>query len=788
MLKDYPVIKLTVFLAAGFLLQYNFNIPIIYPLISFFLLILIIVLKKYIHNISYVYSLLPLIIGIIYFGINQNYKDNFPFKEKYVKKAVIYGKINDISLINEDKLKLEIVSDSIKTQTTNYNKYKYIVNIKTEDPKKLKYYYNYFQIGYCITFKGNILEPPGLRTFNGFNYKQYLYNKNISGIIFVTIDKNKIITTSTNIDYFKNVIYKARKSIDDKINLLYNKQSSALVRGLVLGDRSNIDDELKENFIQTGVVHVLAVSGLHVGLIIFIFFFLFARFNIILRNILTLIGIIFYFYLTGCQPSVFRASVMGIVVIICNISGRNYNGINALFLSALIILIVNPLELLNVGFLLSFSAVLSILIFYPKFNLYFENISLTNVWTKKILLLISLTISAQIFTIPFILIYFHKLSIISIISNVIVVPVTSLILLLGLLTIFMSYFWFGGSLLLALVNDLLIKVNIWFVELFANNKFASVDINNFSYYDLFVYFIIILILYFYLKKMTKLKTKIIIIVLLMVNYIIYIKLDDKNYTPKNNLTVIALDVGQGDSFLIKFIDNKTCLIDAGNITKTFDAGMDVILPACKFLEINKLDYIFISHIDSDHYLGLTSIVNKIDIGVIYKPAPFANDIKDKVFEKLLIKNKIEYKYYQKESICISNAKIYFLITDFKSKTSNDKSGVVKLIYGKTSFLFTGDAGISVEKSLIDCYGSFLSANVLKAGHHGSKYSSCNDFLYMVKPEYTLISSGIFNNYYLPSKETINKLELLKSNILRTDKEGTIILTSTGFEIKKIDWK
>ena len=479
---------------------------------------------------------------------------------------------------------------------------------------------------------------------------------------------------------------------------------------------------------------------------------------------------------------------MGIVVIVCNISGRNYNGINALFLSALVILIVNPIELLNAGFLLSFFAVLSILIFYPKFNLYFKSINLTNVWLKKVLLLIALTISAQIFTLPFLLIYFHKLSIISIISNVFIVPLTSLILLFGLLTVFISYFWFGGALLLSLVNDLLIKVNIWIVELLANNKYASVNINNFSYYDLFVYFVIITILYFYFRKMTNLKTKIILIVLLLANYIIYIKLDDNNFIPNNNLTVIALDVGQGDSFLIRFPNKKTCLIDAGNITKTFDAGLDVILPACNYLGINKLDYILISHIDSDHYLGLTNIINKIDIGLIYKPTPFIDDIKDKLFEKLLFKNKIKYKYYKKESISISNAKLYFLTTNENPKNSNDKSGVVKLLFGNTSFLFTGDAGINVEKSLIECYSVFLRANVLKASHHGSKFSSSNDFLHTVKPEFVLISAGIMNNYNLPSKETINRLKLLNCNILRTDKEGTIILTSTGSEIKKIDWK
>ncbi len=788
MLKDFPVIKLTILLAAGYLLQFHFNFPLIYPIILISLFLLIFCFQKYIGNINPIYYFLPIAIGALYFGFTQNLINKYPFNQSFIKNAVIFGKINDISLINDKDLKLEITSDSIKLKNTNYNKIQYILNIKSENQKKLKYYYYKFQIGNSINLTGNIYEPPGLRNFNGFNYKQYLLNKNISGIIAFNADKKDINIISNNVDYFRNMIYKARKSIDDKISVLYNKTSSALVRGLLLGDRSGIDDSLQQNYIKTGVVHVLAVSGLHVGLIIFIFFLLFGRLNIILKNVFSLIGIIFYFYLTGCQPSVFRASVMGIVVIICNLSGRSYSAINALFLSGFVILIFNPMDLFNAGFQLSFFAVLSILIYYPKFMFVLNKLNYTNYYLNKLYLLAAITISAQILTIPFLLIYFHQISLISLIANIIVVPLTSLILLIGMLTVFISYLWPNGALIFSSVNDFMIKSNDYFVNLLANNKCSTINIFDFSYYDLFVYFIFITAFTLLFNKMTNFRSKVVFIVIIILNLFIYFRLDNNNYAPPNNLTVIALDVGQGDAFLIKLPNNKTWLIDAGNITNTFNAGLNVILPTCGFLGIDKLDYVFISHIDSDHYLGLTGIIDKIKIGVLYKPKPFDNDKKDKAFENLLIKNKILYKYYKKESINISDAKLYFLTTNKIPQNSNDKSGIIKLVYGKTSFLFTGDAGTKVEDNLINSYGSFLKSNVLKAGHHGSKYSTGDLFLQAVKPQIALISAGIFNIYNLPSDTTISKLKKNNIEILRTDKSGTVILTSTGFEIKKIDWK
>ncbi|MCK7517666.1 MAG: ComEC/Rec2 family competence protein [Ignavibacteriales bacterium] len=172
------------------------------------------------------------------------------------------------------------------------------------------------------------------------------------------------------------------KSIHD----LHNPQTAGLLRGLILADRSEIDYETKNEFINSGVVHILAVSGLHVGYVLIIFIFIFGRFGIYLRSILTILGLLAFMFLTGVPPSVFRATLMAVVIIIAFLSNRSTNIINSISIAAFIILILNPNEIYNPGFQLSFSAVLAIGILYPYFQKMIYKLHLKHKWVEYILL------------------------------------------------------------------------------------------------------------------------------------------------------------------------------------------------------------------------------------------------------------------------------------------------------------------------------------------------------------------------------------------------------------------
>jgi competence protein ComEC len=279
--------------------------------------------------------------------------------------------------------------------------------------------------------------------------------------------------------------------------------------------------------------------------------------------------------------------------------------------------------------------------------------------------------------------------------------------------------------------------------------------------------------------------------ILSATILIYSQFDDKELLDQNVLSVFMIDVGQGDSFLIKFPNGKTALIDAGEANPYIDNGERVIIPLLDNFRIRKIDYGFISHLDLDHYGGFVSLIHNDRIKEIFRPLPDSSK-KSLRLEKYLSQMKIKTRIYDKYSFDVGNVKIYFLNDpynySYKKFSSNDKSGVLKIVYGKTSFLFVGDCEHPGEYFLASNFGKMLDSDVLKVGHHGSATGSSNAFLSSVTPEISLVSAGIKNKFNHPSENVINSLEQINSMIYRTDRTGGVLLQSDGKNIKQINWK
>jgi competence protein ComEC len=259
--------------------------------------------------------------------------------------------------------------------------------------------------------------------------------------------------------------------------------------------------------------------------------------------------------------------------------------------------------------------------------------------------------------------------------------------------------------------------------------------------------------------------------------------DNRDLFSQNELNVMMIDVGQGDSFLIRFPNGKTALIDAGEASMNFDNGEKVILPLLNYLDISEIDYAFVSHIDSDHYSGFVSLIQAGKIKQLYKPRLDTALTRDIKFENYIRSYHIPINYYNNSEIKIGNARIFVLNNKYrpfrKSNSNNDNSSLLKIIYGNTSFLFTGDLGKTAEKYYADYYNIYLKSDVLKVSHHGSKYCSTLNILNKIQPQFALISAGIKNKYNHPSGEVLTRLRMFHTNILRTDKEGAILLKSDG---------
>ncbi|RKY90278.1 MAG: DNA internalization-related competence protein ComEC/Rec2, partial [Ignavibacteriae bacterium] len=593
-------------------------------------------------------------------------------------------------------------------------------------------------------------------------------------------------------DFFADLIFQVRKFINGKFNELQSKETAALLRGLLLADRGEIDYETKTQFINTGVIHVLAVSGLHVGFIVLIFFFIFGRFNIILRSVLTIAGLLIFMLITGVPPSVFRATIMAVVIIIGFATNRSTNLFNSLAIAAIVLLLINPNDIFLPGFQLSFSAVLAIGAIYPMIGKGIKKLQIQNKILKYIILFMGVSFSAQLGTLPFTLIYFGKISVIALFTNLLVIPAIGVIigiaiftLIIGLISPFVAAYY-------SMANELITSLLFKLIAFTGDLDFSHIVLRGYSFLDALIFYLFLILMVYYLPKFRSGFAAVIIILLSVTNIYLISSLDDKELLAENKLSILMIDVGQGDSFLVKFPNNKTALIDAGNVTFNFDNGERIIMPLLEYLGINKIDYGIVSHIDSDHYGGFISLILNNKIKEIYKPGIDTSSAKDVKFENFLNQYKIPVSYYNMQALQPGNAKVYILNNNnyFSGKniSSNERSGIIKIVYGKNSIIFTGDAGKKTEKVYTSVYKEFLDSDVLKVGHHGSKSSTSMDFLDYVSPEISLISAGIKNSYGHPASDILYRIEKSGSEILRTDEEGAVILQSDGFSFKKINWK
>lgn len=783
-LFNYPIIILTVLFVCGIFLAANMHFSI--PIILFISIILsttsYILAKKNLNNLYQpIVLILLILLGILRFEFAENGIDKWEFDNNYIKKASIIGKITDVNLIGNNYIKLKVRTDTIKYgNKISYNKHmNLLVNVKIDTTFNRDKAYDIFKLNYRIKFNGNILNPPEKRIFGDFNYRNMLKIENIIGVAYTKYDSTFIVKKGKSVgffDFFVNV----RQSLDITLSKLYNYESYTFLRGIILGDRGLIDEDIKNNYSKSGVAHVLAVSGLHVGLIVYILTLILGRFDLKVRFILSILFVILFCNITGNSPSVIRATIMTIIFLFCNYFNRDYSASNSLFLSLFIILIINPFEIYSVGLQLSFISVLTIILITKITNKYFDNVEV-NKRIKTILSLLFVTISCTLATLPILLINFHQISIIAVISNLFIIPLISFILSGGLISLVLGLLSVKLGIIFAAGIEKLVSINNFFVNFFANLKYSFVNCYNFTFLDgVIVYLALTILIAFVIIKNKKylIVSSIIFTTLVFGNYSV------QAYLIKPVVKIIIIDVGQGDSFFIKTKNGKGILIDSGNKTDYYDSGHDAIIPTLRYNGIKILDYVFITHIDSDHYLGLQSLTDEIKIKTLIKPKLDTSDKKDIKFEEFIRTKQIKVKYFSNSIITIDSVKLYILNDEnYITRSSNEKSGVIKIVYGNNSFLFMGDATRNMELFYLNKYGKFLQSDVLKAGHHGSNSSSDSLFIEMVRPKYSIISCGIFNPYKLPSEKVINRLNRV-SKVLRTDVLGTIIFESDG-EILKV---
>jgi competence protein ComEC len=787
-------VKFTILFAMGIIIQNGLNLsfPLMFVLLLTFALFtgLTVVFDRKIHftSIKSIFTVISILLlgGIYLCNANLNYKF-LPDSFQQEKEITIYGKVTNVELIRKYEVRFEVAVDSLNIlEKQNQIAVKLLCRVR-DTADKLNLFYTDIYPGYGIKMTGSFQKPGDGRNPGEYNMYASFRNMGLSGY-FNAYSIDKINITTREKDKFASAVFNLRKYINKSINELYSDASAGLIKGFIIADRSDIDKNINEAFINSGVVHVLSVSGLHIAYIVLILLIVLSGLGIKLKSVLTIIMLIFFAVITGSPAPVLRSIVMAITVIIAFVFNRNSNLVNSLSIAAFLILLINPNQLFDAGFQLSFTAALSLAAFHPYIKEKILALGIKYNWINSILIFVSITFAAQLGTLPFILSYFHKLSISSFFANIVVVPLTGLIISNAVISLIINIIWFKAATLFAASNECLIYLLYKFLLFAGNPKYSFILIREFSSLHAVLFYIFLITAFIVIRSTFQTKAKIICVLLCCINYIMLGRAINRDLLPDNKLDIVMIDVGQGDAFLVKFPSGKTALIDAGNASQFWDSGERTIFPLLEYLDISKIDYAFISHIDNDHYAGMVYLIPKNIIKKIYKPLPDSGDTKDMKLEAFIRKMNIPVNYYKKEIIDIDDSRIYcYNLNKTIRKDNNNSSGVFKILYGKTSVLFTGDLGKYGEYHLAEYWQNLLHADVLKVSHHGSKYSSNDYFLNHVQPKICLISAGARNKYGHPAPEALERIKKY-SQVLRSDVEGAIFLSLDGENINRINWR
>jgi competence protein ComEC len=603
-----------------------------------------------------------------------------------------------------------------------------------------------------------------------------------------------------------------RKPVRDFFEANLSLQNQAILTALILGERQSITRELREAFNMSGLSHVLAVSGLHIAVVAWLCYtflkkllslssFLILRTDIRkLSALMTCVPVIGYTGLTGFQISAVRAMIMGLAYLVSLVLGREKEVWSTLAIAALIVLGLDPHALFSISAQLSFLAVVGILWLSPIIS---RRLCLAvdeqviksralNLLYSYVAGLLAVTLSATAFLLPITTFYFHRVPLMTLPLNLALVPVLGIFSLsfgiLACLTLPISFaaarFMLDG---LAWVLDRVMEI----LYFWASFDWAMLWGITPSWFEICLFYGLLLSV-FLMKRVRWVQWVLAgILCLAAMDAVYWFQRTHLN----KHLRVTYLDVGQGSASLVEFPGGERMLIDGGGSPgDDFDVGEMVVSPFLFHSKIRRIDYLVLTHPETDHMGGLRFIASH------FGPKEFwyNGDKAETPFFRELMKL-IESKGIKpftpddlRDGREIAGVKIAALHTASMVKSSstrelktNDRSLVLRISWGGKSFLFPGDLESSGEAMLVHRAGESLRSDVLLAPHHGSKSSSTNPFLQMVAPSICVISSRESGRSWFPHVDTLMKFQEIGCRTLRIDQVGAVQITVVpeGLQVK-----
>lgn len=732
--------------------------------------------------------------------LNKNYERKYHFLE--------YKEISFICTVVSEKKESTYQDTYIVKIEYVFNKnIKKKINLKALI--KLKKQNISFNYGDKIICKGEFENASKRSNYKGFSYEESLKSKQIYGIIKASYQNIQIIKNE-NVNIVSRLANKSRKTIIDKVNNILPDDTKDLALGFLLGYTDEMEEDIKESFRVASLSHMLAISGAHVSYIIIGITYLLNKIKLNKRlvKIFTILGLIFFMFLTGFTPSVTRSCIMGIIVLFSEIIYRQKNFTCSISLALLIILIYNPFSIYNIGLQLSFGGTIGIVLFSKNVSKLIEKLFNNQVkydnsiiikqktvkdYMYKLLKIIkemlAVTISAQIIIIPITILNFNTISLTFFISNILAGFFMGIITIGGFVLVFISLISIKIASVLAQIYNIPLKSLIEIVKFCSKIPGAKLNVITISGGTIVAYYLIIVIgNYFYnvsqkenknsienlvikiKNNITKNKKKVIQSIVGLCIIILCIQLCIKSF---KGLEIYMVDVGQGDCTVIITPHNKKIIIDGGgsnNKESGYDVGECVVFPYLLDRKIFSLDYMIISHFDADHCKGLEYVIKNMKVKTVIIPKQFEENCNCKEFIKIAReKNTKVIQVTAGEKIRLDKDVYMYVLWPNEEGTieniTNNNSIVCKICYNNFSALFTGDIEEIAEKEIINKYKNtklygknILKSDVLKVAHHGSKSSSIKELLELVKPKIALIGVGKDNKFGHPNADVLERLQ------------------------------
>lgn len=651
-----------------------------------------------------------------------------------------------------------------------------------------------FSAGEVIQVYSKLKAPDSFRNRHAFDYAFYLKTQGITATSFVETQEY-VARRHTEISWLQDKLAQMRQAAALQMDLIKNNDAKQMMKTMLLGASQKVSKDLETAFRNTGTSHLLVVSGLHLAMVMsflyLIFRIIFSLYPPLLLRVpvrqlsywAALPFLIFYALLVGFSPSVLRSLLSIILLGFLIIHKHSRNILSLLYLVAFILLFLQPLLLFNLAFQLSFLSLFSILILVPPTTAYLEN-HFPPLRNHKLLFwmieLILATTAVQIGLFPLLTNQFHKISLLALPANVVLIPYFSFVIMpLGMLGLFFSWIYtpFAAFLFQALTHFSVPVIE--FVKYLNSISWNTHWLPRLSLLQIILYVSLILIFVSALEKRKK-GFALSLLIILNCGAWFYPSWADSR---RDDFKITFLDVGQGDSILLEFPKGLKMLVDAGGSwNSNFDIGEKVVLPALLDRGIRHLDYLVISHPHPDHFLGMKTLLQA------YTPREFwwngqmmENDDLKSLLAALQEKGiPILEKNKKSAPVDLNEASIHFLHPSENFPNSptangasvNNNSLVMKIQDRGLNLLLTGDIQQEAEAEMARTH-ELAPIDILKVPHHGSNSSSTEVFLKQFPARYAVIQAGRHNRFAFPKAQVLQDYQEKGSRILGTYQNGEV---------------